>query len=228
MSLADIQRRIKEDEAELARLRDERARLKPGDTEGASRLRAFITTTAENLEELKADAAAIEKREKSAERTAQRAAGREALAKVKLLQPVIADKFAALVGLIGQAVVVARELDAGMQEANAFARAVVKAHHDRDHQSLINHGFSLVPAAMASTGPVGQAIAFELVSLLDAIPASLNVSPQYLVVNRSALPSGAEPAPILASRVLQAFAGFNARAADMCVEPVETEEGAAA
>jgi hypothetical protein len=128
---------------------------------------------------------------------------------------------------VQEAARIARGLSATMQEAGNAVRVAVKSHHGQDHAGLLRQGFTLTPAAMGSTGPVAQAVAFELVELLDAVPEALNVMPVYLFVNRSSLPSGAEAKPVLVARVQQAFAAFNQRAEGLCAEPKPHEEAAA-
>jgi hypothetical protein len=66
VTLPQIRQLIKNGEAELERLRAERARLEPGDKEEAARLRVYINSAAADLDELRLDAAALEKSERSA------------------------------------------------------------------------------------------------------------------------------------------------------------------
>lgn len=222
-SLQHLHRFIKEGEAELARLHGDRSRLAPGDREGASRIRTFITGAANDLEDLKRQVAELEKIEHSAERTAERAAGRAAAQRAQVLQSNLLKHWAEWQRLVELVIAASRELDATIKAAAEEARQAVKHHHGRDHAGLRNQGFALIPSASATTGPVTQAVAAQVVALVDALPVGLGVAPEYLLINRGALPSGAEPQPVLLDRVARAFAGFNTRAADLCTEPEPQE-----
>ncbi|MBW8846760.1 MAG: hypothetical protein JF607_17475 [Burkholderiales bacterium] len=219
MSLQNLHRLVKEGEAELERLHGERSKLLPGDRDGASRIRTFITGAANDLEDLKRQVNELEKVEHSAERAAERAAGRAAAQRAQVLQSNLVKQWAEWQRLIEQAVAASRELHATIRATAEEAGQAVKHHHGRDHAGLRNQGFALIPSASATTGGVTQAVAAQVVALIDALPVGLGVAPEYLLINRGALPSGAEPQPVLLDRVARAFNGFNTRAADLCTEP---------
>jgi hypothetical protein len=221
VTLPQIRQLIKNGEAELERLRAERARLEPGDQEEAARLRVYINSAAADLDELRLDAAALEKSERSAERVTERAAGREALSRATALQPTLTRQFKELQRLMREAADVARGLNETMAAAGTEARIALKTHHGKDHRDFVLQATTTLPCATAGTSAVAKAVAFELVSLIDAMPLALSPVPNYLVVSRSMLPSGAEPKPVLMDHVDRAFTDWHVRTQDLCADPAE-------
>jgi hypothetical protein len=108
-----------------------------------------------------------------------------------------------------------------MTAAGTEARVALKTHHGRNHTDFFLQGATTLPCATAGTGAVAKAIAFELVGLIDAMPVGLSPVPNYLVISRSTLPSGAEPKPVLMDHVDRAFADWRIRTQDLCAEPAE-------
>lgn len=203
---------------ELQRLRDERAKLAPGDRESAARFRALIATANSDLADLQSELEQFDLKEASAERQAERARGRAAAA--------------AAIKATDDSVRLWATLQKHLADARTTA-AALKAHGDHVAQQVVaalaaqgaGHGERntiglLIPPAAGSDSGTVEAVAEELKALIESMPGSFRLTSEWLTPNHYAF-SRATPGarPSLLDVRSKAAERLRESLASVCAEP---------
>ena len=207
---------------ELQRLRDERARLQPGDRDGGTRYRQMITRAGDDMADLEAELVEFDTTESSTVRKAERAQGRAAaaaaidiagdLALWKTLQSQLADarKTAAALAQRGR-------------QAAEHATAAIRAHSVADATEGSRGGLVLPPAAGSDSGTV-EALAVSLKELIESCPGGFRLTSEWLSPNNYAFSRATPgPRPTLIEARTSAVGALRQRLGTLCHEPAPVD-----
>ena len=215
-------REIESAQTELQRLRDERARLQPGDRAGATRYRQMIDAAGAEVRDLDAELVEFDTTESSTVRKAERAQGRAAaaaaidiagdLALWKTLQVQLDDarKTAAALAQRGR-------------QAAEHATAAIRAHSVADATEGSRGGLVLPPAAGSDSGTV-EALAVSLKELIESCPGGFRLTSEWISPNFYAFSRATPgPRPTLIEARTRAVGALRERLGTLCHEPAPVD-----
>ena len=212
---------------ELQRLRDERARLQPGDRDGGARFRGLIATAAADLADLESELKDFDSNEAGAARKAERAQGRAAAAAAIDIASDTA-LWSTLSRQLADARATARKLAERGQQAASHVSAALRSHSAINAAEGSRAGLLLPPAAGSDSGTV-EALAVELKSLIESCPGNFRLTAEWLLPNHYAFsPATPGPRPSLLDARQRAAENLRAQLQGLCSEPRIAHEEIAA
>lgn len=203
---------------ELQRLRDERAKLTPGDRDGGARFRGLIATANADLADIERELADFDATEAGEARKAERALGRAAAAAAIKATDDSTKLWATLQKQLADARATAAELKAlGEQTAQNVVAALAAqgtGSAERNTTSL------LVPRAAGSDTMTVQALSESLKVLIDAVPGSFRVTSEFIQPVHFAFSFATSgPRPTMLDARARAAETLRDSLKDVCAEP---------
>lgn len=231
MSRAELLAQHQQALEELDSLRAARAALPLGDRERAQQLRQMIARAKADVEETEADLLAFDERERSAERKAERARGRAALAQARAADIEAFAAWKRLEDKLREATAAAHELTQATRTTAELARTAVAAHYGRDHRGMRARAEVAVPAAAGLDSGVVKGLALLLQELIAAMPCADRLAIDYFTVNAFALSVGRRTGaprdyPTLRELLASSSDRLALNLAGLCEEPEQASEAA--